>query len=477
MLRWNRDDCQRFVDAHLPLLSPDEQHVIFDEVMEAVHQERPLLMYVDGRSGRGKTLLMKVITAAVRAEGEIVLCTATTGLAALNHEGGTTAHSMYKIPVTDSNEAPQCNVTGGSQRAQLLRRAAVHIWDEFPMCHQKIFDAVSHCLCDLLQTTTPCGGRVFICCGDFRQIPPVIPGGGRHAIIEATIKSSPLWPLFQLRELTHPQRDAGDTTYSNFVDHIGDGRLPATNATATATELVCLEPLAVSTDENEAINFVFPDVDDVIQCSQRAVITGTNRVVDALNAKILTMLHGEEFSLFSVTRLCSDDTKLQNLITTEFLHSLKSPGVPEHELKLKLNCLCMVTRNISVQDRLMNNTKVIVREISRHLVTVETLMERRQFVLPRIIFRFTLPRSGLVIERRQFPLRLCYAITVNKSQGQTLDRVCLDLREHPFAHEQLYVGASRVRDHSNILILTQNDHLHHGCALTKNIVYQDLLPS
>ena len=165
-------------------------------------------MYVDGRSGRGKTLLMKVITAAVRAEGKIVLCTATTGLAALNHEGGTTAHSMYKIPVTDGEEAPQCNVTGGSQRAELLKTAAVHIWDEFPMCHRKVFEAVNRCLCDLKQTTVPCGGRVFICCGDFRQIPPVIPGGGRRAIIEATIKSSPLWESFQLRELTHPQRDA-----------------------------------------------------------------------------------------------------------------------------------------------------------------------------------------------------------------------------------------------------------------------------
>ena len=228
---------------------PDEQQVIFDKVMKAVHSERPLLMYMDGRSGRGKTLLMKAITAAVRAEGKITLCTATTGLAALNHEGGTTAHSMYKIPVTDGEEAPQCNVTGGSQRAELLKTAAVHIWDEFPMCHHKVFEAVNHCLCDLKQTTA--------LCGDFRQIPPAIPGGGRRAIIEATIKSSPLWESFQLRELTHPQRDVGDTAYSNFVDQIGDGRLPATHATATATELVCLEPLAVTTNEDEAISFVF----------------------------------------------------------------------------------------------------------------------------------------------------------------------------------------------------------------------------
>ena len=128
-----------------------------------------------------------------------------------------TAHSMYKIPVTDDNETPQCNITARSQR-ELLKTAGLHIWDEFQMCHCKVFEAVNPCLCDLMQTTTPCGGRVFICCGDFRKIPPVIPGGGRQAIIETTIKSSPLWESFQQRELTHPKQDAGVTAYSRFVD-------------------------------------------------------------------------------------------------------------------------------------------------------------------------------------------------------------------------------------------------------------------
>lgn len=77
----------------LHLLSPDER-VIFDEVMDAVHNDRSL----DGRSGRSKTLLMKVITAAVRAQGKIILCTATTGLAALSYNGGTTAHSDVQDP-------------------------------------------------------------------------------------------------------------------------------------------------------------------------------------------------------------------------------------------------------------------------------------------------------------------------------------------------------------------------------------------
>ncbi len=58
-MRWGPRSCQAYVDANLPLLTLDEQRPIYDEVVEAVRLRKPLLMYVDGRSGRGKTLLMK----------------------------------------------------------------------------------------------------------------------------------------------------------------------------------------------------------------------------------------------------------------------------------------------------------------------------------------------------------------------------------------------------------------------------------
>ena len=443
-----------------------------------MRQQRPLLVYVDGRSCRGKTLLMKTIVAAVRAQGEIVLCSATTGLVALNYEGGTTAHATYKIPVTDSEDTPNCNVTARSQRAELLRAATLHIWDEFPMAHRHLFEAVSRCLCDITGKETPCGGKVFVCCGDFRQIPPVIPGGGRSTIVEASIRSSPLWTEFALRNLTHPQRDASDAGYSHFIDLVGDGDVSATHSVDRDTHLTKMEPMSATTSEEEAIQFVFPDVNNTFECSDRAIITGTNVRVDELNSKILTKLDGPVMTLHSVTRLDPQHHgRLEHVLPEEFLHSLKSPGVPDHNLRLKLNCLCLVMRNISVQDRVMNNTKVILREVGRKYVTVETLSEHRQVLLPRITFRFTLPRSGVTVERRQFPLRPCYAITVNKSQGQTLRRICYDVREHPFAHGQLYVGTSRVRNRQDILMLTRPSHLLDGKALTKNVVYPELLPS
>ena len=230
---------------------------------------------------------------------------------------------------------------------------------------------------------------MFVCCGDFRQIPLVIPGGGRSTIVEASIRSSPLWSLFARRNLTHTQRDASDAEYSRFIDRIGDGEVESTYSIQSDTNLMKLELMAVTTSEDEAIEAIFPDVNDTYLCNERAIITGTNAVVDQLNAKILRKLDGEVVTLHSVTHLASDDH-----------------GVPDHHLRMKLNCLCLAMRNISIQDSVMNNTKVIVREIGRKFVTVETLQEHRHVLLPRIVFRFTLciPRSGVTVERRQFPL-------------------------------------------------------------------------
>lgn len=138
-------------------------------------------------------------------------------------------------------------------------------------------------------------------------------------------------------------------------------------------------------------------MNDTYLCCERAIITGTNAVVDQLNAKIPQRLDGEVVTLHSATRLASDDHgHLGHLLTEEFLHSLKSPGVPEAKL--------LVMRNISIQDCIMNNTKVIAREFGRKFVMVETLLNHRHVLLTQIVFRFTLLRSGVTVEGRQFPL-------------------------------------------------------------------------
>ncbi len=195
------------------------------------------------------------------------------------------------------------------------------------MVHRNNFEAVNRCLCNIIGNDAPCGGRVFICCSDFRQIPPVLPGGGKSTIVQASIRSSSLWKNFELRNLTRLQRDAGDADHSRFIDRIGDGEVDSTYSVDGDTQLMKLEPMAVTTSEEEAIQFVFPDVNNTELCSERAIIAGRNAVVDDLNSKILKRMDGREVMLHSVTRLAPEDhTHLGHFLTEEFLHSLTSPG-------------------------------------------------------------------------------------------------------------------------------------------------------
>ena len=77
--------------------------------------------------------------------------------------------------------------------------------------------------------------------------------------------------------------------------------------------------------------------------------------------------------------------------------------------------------------------------------------------------------------RRQFPIRLAFAMTINKVQGQTIPYMGLDLRNPIFAHDQLYMALSRVQAKKNIIILVKNNHIEDKPNIyTKNIVYKEI---
>jgi hypothetical protein len=72
--------------------------------------------------------------------------------------------------------------------------------------------------------------------------------------------------------------------------------------------------------------------------------------------------------------------------------------------------------------------------------------------------------------RRQFPVRLAFAMTINKAQGQSVRYVGLDLRQPCFAHGQLYVALSRATSYSQIRVL-----LPDSVYSTTNVVYKDVI--
>jgi hypothetical protein len=145
------------------------------------------------------------------------------------------------------------------------------------------------------------------------------------------------------------------------------------------------------------------------------------------------------------------------------LCSLTLQGFPTLHIfhTCQVNDICFITRNLSKRYGLANNTRVRILEISpmKSVIRVQTLgTNAKAAIIPRIRFKFRLPFE---MTRVQFPLRLAYCMTYNKSQGQTLQKVLLDVSVPPFAHGHLIVALSRVTNYSDIKIICQEDQLYH----------------
>ena len=153
---------------------------------------------------------------------------------------------------------------------------------------------------------------------------------------------------------------------------------------------------------------------------------------------------------------------------------------PLHELKLKVNCSIILLRNINPSEGLCNGTRLICRRFDRSVIDAEISVgehKGKRVLLPRIPF---VPVQNVKdvfhFKRKQFPVRLCFAMTINKAQGQTLSYVGIYFRKPVFSHGQLYVVLSRAKTGDSVRVLNCEDLINKGdCRLTKNIIFEELL--
>ena len=126
---------------------------------------------------------------------------------------------------------------------------------------------------------------------------------------------------------------------------------------------------------------------------------------------------------------------------------------------------------------LCNGTRIFLNQIRPCVLDCTVISGDQRFSGNRVLIpRITLTPSNetlpIPLRRRQFPVRLAFAMTINKSQGQSVKNVGLDLRTSVFSHGQLYVALSRCTSANRIKVL-----LPANCEnrRTPNIVYKEVL--
>jgi hypothetical protein len=109
-----------------------------------------LHFFVDGLGGTGKTFLYSCLLSTVRAQGQVIVVVASSGIDALLLDGGHIAHSHFKIPVQGLNNTSTCYISRDSELVSLLQAIALVVWDEVVMMHRHVFEVVNKSLQDIM---------------------------------------------------------------------------------------------------------------------------------------------------------------------------------------------------------------------------------------------------------------------------------------------------------------------------------------
>ena len=496
-LNFNVEELKQMIEDRRSKFTKSQEEV-FETAMEAVEKKQTLCLFIDARGGTGKTFVMNAILAAVRIldeqdGGSIALAVGTTGIAANLLHLGRTFHSRFKAPL-DPNEDSLLSINVQSSLADLIRMSKIIVLDEAPMLHKYQLEALDRSLQDIEGNENPFGGKILVLSGDFRQTLAVIKNANSAAVVDAALNRSYLWKHFKVMQLKENMRVKASgnpllEAFDKWTLSIGNGETPTVEHSdmIEIPEDMCLkieEKSAKNPDsETKAIqaltDHVYPNLKTDIfipgWMDGRAILAPTNKQVDLINNLIMDSFPGQPSILTSSDELSNaDDLSRFNI---EYLNSLSPSGLPVHRLFLKPGMPIMLLRNLNPKMGLCNGTRLIFHKIhSNHLLECSIAggeFNKRKVLIPRITLRPRDREFTFEWSRRQFPVRVCFAMTINKSQGQTLQNVGIWLNDSCFAHGQLYVAVSRVGCPSKIKFAIRRCHGFPEGA-TRNVVYKDV---
>ena len=277
-------------------------------------------------------------------------------------------HTAFKLPLDIHNKPNAiCNIKKNSGIAAVLRNSSIIIWDECTMAHKYSLEALHITMQDLNDNAKLFGGAILLLSGDFRQTLPVIPRSTFADEINACLKQSFLWRNVETLRLTinmrvRLQNDPSAQIFSDQLLDIGNGKIELQPNTQCIKlpENLC----TVLHGKNKLIHSIFPDIQNNYfnhnWLNDRVILASKNVDVDEINFQIQQLLPGDLMSFKSIDTVDNENESVNFPI--EFLNSLDIPGMPPHNLRLKIGSPIILLRNLN-PPRLCNGTSKISQQI------------------------------------------------------------------------------------------------------------------
>lgn len=366
-----------------------------------------------GKAGSGKTTFLRMI---MQNEKKLKVVLAPSGIAAIN-AGGVTIHSFFHFDLMPYIPGKKADLSGmTSAKIDTINRLKTIIIDEISMVRADILDRIDATLRAVRKDTRPFGGIQMVLIGDLRQLPPVVDEKTDDIKVIESNYDSPYFfdshimkrTNFNFIELKKVYRQS-EGYFVELLNRVRDNLVTVDDIIAINSKYRKQIP-----ENNGSINLVTH-----------------NYISRKLNAMKLNELPGEEFTFTASCNHWFVDNP------APYYLNLK---VGAHVMFVKNNPPQYVNGTLGIVDYVDEDTIRVRLDKTNDIIEVEpAIWIKHDYVYNKTTNSITIVDRG---SYKQYPLTLAWAITIHKSQGQTFQKVNLDLAKC-FAEGQAYVALSR----------------------------------